>query len=137
MIFRKGNHADSITNDQTDNVVVEGVCTAEELVDLGTKVGRQTIEALSKMYPKNTDYEAQELKNINDEKLNATFKEASINNKEKIDAIYQRRETEKAIRETQRNIADMQKKAIKEAEANEIARLKAENEALKQNSKVI
>lgn len=136
MIFRKGNHVDSITNDQTDNVVVEGVCTAEELVDLGTKVGRQTIEALTKMYPKNTDYEAQELQNINDAELNKTFKEASINNKEKIEAIYQRREAEKSIKETQMKIADMQKKATKEAEANEIARLKAENEALKKNQSV-
>lgn len=128
--LRQGNTTKPVTNNQKDNTVIDGVCVAQDLVDLGVKMGRQTIEALSKMYPKNQEYEKQEEALINNTAFVNRLKEVNETNSEKIEAHYKRTETQKALNEARRQIKEEQKKGRIQNYENTIKDLNSKIEEL-------
>ena len=105
MKIRKGNNTEPIKNNQeNDNVVIDGLMTAEDLVNIGKKAGMNTIEQLRLMYPKNENYEKFELEKINEENLTKELRRAGKQNDEKINSIYSNQIAKEEIRKTKNEI---------------------------------
>ena len=92
--------------------------TAEDLTDLGTRAGMNTIEQLKIMYPKNEKLEKRELEIMSDEKLVEKLRAAGKDNDEKINAIYQNQLFKNKINETRAEIQRINKEYKKTHEEN-------------------
>ena len=119
MKIRKPNITEPITNNQeSDKVIIDGLMTAEDLVDLGVNAGVNTIEQLRAMYPKNPELEKRELEMMSDEKLAEKLRIAGKDNDEKINAIYQNQLLKNKINETRTEIQKLNKEFKKTHEQN-------------------
>ena len=119
MTIKKPNKTEPIKNDQkSDKVVIDGLMTAEDLSDLGTRAGINTIEQLRAMYPKNSELEARELEIMNDEALTEKLRVAGKDNDEKINAIYQNQLLKNKINETRAEVQRLNKEFKKSHEEN-------------------
>ena len=119
MKIRKPNKNKPITNDQqSDKVVIDGLMTAEDLVDFGVKAGVNTIEQLRTMYPKNVELEEREKEIMSDEALAEKLRIAGKDNDEKINAIYQNQLLKNKIKETRDEIQKLNKDYKKSHEEN-------------------
>lgn len=119
MKIRKPNPTEPITNNQeSDKVVIDGLMTAEDLTDLGTKAGINTIEQLRAMYPKNLELEQKELEIMSDEALVEKLRIAGKDNDEKINAIYQNQLLKNKINETRAEIQKLNEEFQKTHEEN-------------------
>ena len=92
--------------------------TAEDLTDLGTRAGINTIEQLRAMYPKNPELEARELDIMSDEALAEKLRIAGKDNDEKINAIYNNQLLKNKINETRAEIQRLNKEFKKTHEEN-------------------
>ena len=117
-IFKPRHNGPTVNNQESDKVIVEGVCTAEDLWERGQLAGQQTIEALKKMYPKSPELEAQELELMNNQPFVDSLRKACSENKEKIDSIYSNQRIKDSIKQTR----------------DKINQLSAEYEKTKQNN---
>lgn len=119
MKIRAGNKTKPITNNQeSDKVIIDGLMTAEDLTDLGTRAGINTIEQLKAMYPKNVELEKRELEIMSDEELTKKLRIAGKDNDEKINAIYQNQLLKNKIHETRTEIQRLNKEYKKSHEEN-------------------
>lgn len=119
MKIRKPNNTNPINNNQeSDKVVIDGLMTAEDLSDLGTRAGINTIEQLRQMYPKNIELEKRELEIISDEALAEKLRIAGKDNDEKINAIFQNQLLKNKINETRAEIQRLNKEYKKSHEEN-------------------
>lgn len=87
-IFKPRHNPATKNNQESDKVIVEGVCTAEDLWERGQLAGQQTIEALKRMYPKSLEIEEKELELMNNQPFVDSLRQACKENKEKIDSIF-------------------------------------------------
>ena len=117
-IIKPRHNPPTANNQESDKVVVEGVCTAEDLWERGQLAGQQTIEALKRMYPKSTELEAKELELMNNQPFVDSLRAACKENKEKIDSIYSNQRIKDTIKQTR----------------DKINQLSAEYEKTKQNN---
>lgn len=107
-----------INNQASDKVVVDGVCTSEDLVQMGTLSGQATIEQLKKMYPKSIEKETFEMEKILDDRFNKLLRTESQKNKEKIDTIYSNQLIKNKIMETRNEIININEQLKKTRENN-------------------
>ena len=87
-IRKANNNYPTVNNQESDKVVIDGLMTAEDLVDLGARAGTNTIEQLKQMYPKNEAAELKELSLMDNDQFIQKLKEVGTYNKENIDAFY-------------------------------------------------
>lgn len=119
MKIRTPNKTEPIANNQkSDKVVIDGLMTAEDLTDLGTRAGINTIEQLKAMYPKNPELEQRELDIMTNESLTEKLRIAGKDNDEKINAIYQNQLLKNKINETRSEIQRLNKEYEKSHEEN-------------------
>lgn len=119
MKIRTPNKTEPTKNDQkSDKVVIDGLMTAEDLTDLGTRAGINTIEQLKAMYPKNPELEQRELDIMTNEALTEKLRAAGKDNDEKINAIYQNQLLKNKINETRGEIQRLNKEYEKSHEEN-------------------
>lgn len=108
-IFKPRHNMPTVNNQESDKVIVEGVCTAEDLWERGQLAGQQTIEALKRMYPKSPELEEKELELMNNEPFIDSLRQACKENKEKIDSIYSNQRIKDAIRQTRDKVNKLSK----------------------------
>ena len=119
MKIRKPNSTEpTINNQESDKVVIDGLMTAEDLTDLGTRAGVNTIEQLKAMYPKNPELEQRELDIMTNEALTEKLRITGKDNDEKINAIYQNQILKNKINETRNEIQRLNKEYKKSHEEN-------------------
>ena len=142
MRIRQPNNTKPTKNNQeSDKVIIDGLMTAEDLTDLGTRAGINTIEQLRAMYPKNLELEERENAIMSDEALAESLRIAGKDNDEKINAIYENQRLKNKINETRNEIQRLNKEYKKTHEENIIYQKDSkirelENELLKYKNKV-
>lgn len=119
MKIRKGNSNEPIKNNQkSDKVIIDGLMTAEDLVNMGTKAGINTIEQLRQLYPHNPILEKAENEIMNDEELVKKLRIAGKDNDEKINAMYMNQKLKESIRLTRNKINELNEKYAKTHQQN-------------------
>lgn len=119
MLVRKpNNNYPTINNQQSDKVIIDGLMTAEDMVDLGTRAGANTLEELKRLYPHNPELEKRELELIDDSKLVEKLRIAGKDNDEKINAFYANQKLKDEVNKTRAEIQRLNKEYQKTHENN-------------------
>lgn len=131
MLVRRPNKTKPIVNNQeSDKVIIDGLMTTEDIIDIGRRAGENTIETLKRLYPKNAEYEMRELAAMNDESFTNAIRAVSDYNKEGIDLFYSNQKLKAKISETKNRLVTMQKEYEKTKEQNILYEQKREIERL-------
>ena len=85
-------------NQESDNVVVDGITSPQELLERAEIASQNTIKQLKKMYPKSPEYELKERENIFNEELNRLLNQTEREAKDKIDQFYSRHKIKEKIK---------------------------------------
>lgn len=96
-------------NQETDNVVVEGITSPQELLERAEIASQNTIEQLKRMYPKSPEYELKERENIFDRQLNKILNTTEREAKDKIDQFYSRHKIKEKIASVRNELARLDK----------------------------
>lgn len=96
-------------NQETDNVVVEGITSPQELLERAEIASQNTIEQLKRMYPKSPEYELKERENIFDRQLNKILNTTEREAKDKIDQFYSRHKIKEKITSVRNELARLDK----------------------------
>ena len=105
MKLRKPNKCEPTTNNQeTDNVVVDGVTSPQELLERAEMASQNTIEQLKRLYPKSPEYELKERENIFNQELNKLLNQTEREARDKIDQFYSRHKLKEKINEARNEL---------------------------------
>lgn len=96
-------------NQETDNVVVDGITSPQELLERAEIASQNTIEQLKRMYPKSPEYELKERENIFNQELNKILNNTEREAKDKIDQFYSRHRIKERILEIKGQLASLDK----------------------------